>query len=137
MLLFEALQSIDSIKKNTQEQYPNAKEPIKALDVAEKAITAQIRLSEMFNSWWDDLREGDSLSAQAAYEILNTIRFDFEPAEAEEDQEKEKTHTAVGVILETCDDICRNFCKYAGTENDEAECEWIREGNECPLDRLQ
>lgn len=135
MLLFEALRSIDSIKKNAQEQHPGAKETIEALDIAEKAITAQIRLSVIFNSWWDDLKEEDRLSAQAAYEILNSIRFDYDPAE-DEDLE-EDPETVAGIIQETVDEICRNFCKYQETVDDNAECQWIREGNDCPLDRLQ
>lgn len=39
-------------------------------------------------------------------------------------------------IEEVTEDICDNFCKYSNTCNDDCECEWIQEGNACPLDRL-
>lgn len=138
MLLFEALQIMDAYLKDARENHPGAKDPIAALDITVKAITAQIRLSEMLNSWWDDLKEDDRLSAQAAYEILNTIRFDYDPEkDPASDQYKEDPETVAGIIQETVDEICRNFCKYQETIDDNAECQWIREGNECPLDRLQ
>ena len=32
--------------------------------------------------------------------------------------------------------ICDNFCKWTETADDECNCQWIREGNDCPLDVL-
>lgn len=40
------------------------------------------------------------------------------------------------IIEEVCNDICDDFCKYRDTCDENAECEWIRKGNSCPLDRL-
>lgn len=34
------------------------------------------------------------------------------------------------------ENICDNFCKYRDTCDDNCECEWIRQGNDCPLDCL-
>lgn len=34
------------------------------------------------------------------------------------------------------ENICDNFCKYKTTCDENCECDWIREGNKCPLDRL-
>ena len=32
--------------------------------------------------------------------------------------------------------ICDNFCKWTETCDEEFTCQWIREGNDCPLDVL-
>lgn len=40
------------------------------------------------------------------------------------------------VIEKTCEDICDNYCKYGETVDEDGECDIIRGGNECPLDRL-
>lgn len=40
------------------------------------------------------------------------------------------------IINQTVEDICDNFCKYRETCDDNAECEWIRNGHDCPLDKL-
>lgn len=40
------------------------------------------------------------------------------------------------VIEKVAETICDNFCKYNETCDDNAECEWIRGGNRCPLDKL-
>lgn len=32
--------------------------------------------------------------------------------------------------------ICDNFCKYRDTCDENCECEYIRQGNNCPLDVL-
>lgn len=39
-------------------------------------------------------------------------------------------------IEEVAGNICDNFCKYQETCDDNCECEWIRSGNDCPLDKL-
>ena len=39
-------------------------------------------------------------------------------------------------IEEVCQDICDNYCIYRDTCDENAECEPIREGKKCPLDRL-
>lgn len=40
-------------------------------------------------------------------------------------------------IEEVCETICDYFCIYRDSCDENAECQWIREGNACPLDRLQ
>lgn len=42
--------------------------------------------------------------------------------------------TVVRLIVEVSEDICDNFCKYRETVDE--ECEWMRQGNTCPLDKL-
>lgn len=39
-------------------------------------------------------------------------------------------------IEEIAEDICDNYCKYRETSDENCECEPIREGKRCPLDRL-
>lgn len=40
------------------------------------------------------------------------------------------------IAEQVSENICDNFCKYRETCDENRECEWIRSGNECPLDRL-
>lgn len=40
------------------------------------------------------------------------------------------------ILDKVASDICNDFCKYAKSIDDDCECEWIRQGNDCPLDRL-
>lgn len=41
------------------------------------------------------------------------------------------------ILLErVCGKICDDFCIYKDTNDENAECEWIRKGNKCPLDFL-
>lgn len=40
------------------------------------------------------------------------------------------------LLEEIAEDICDNYCKYRVTCDDNAECEIIRNGQKCPLDRL-
>ena len=39
-------------------------------------------------------------------------------------------------IMEICENICDNFCKYRDTCDDNSECEILREGEKCPLDEF-
>lgn len=41
------------------------------------------------------------------------------------------------IIESICEDICDNYCKYGDTVDENGECEPMREGKKCPLDRLQ
>ena len=43
---------------------------------------------------------------------------------------------AIDLIREVANDICLTFCKYSDTTDEDCKCEWVRQGNECPLDRL-
>ncbi|MEG2101426.1 MAG: LuxR C-terminal-related transcriptional regulator [Flavobacterium sp.] len=44
---------------------------------------------------------------------------------------------SVGKMLEKIrEDICDNYCKYRDTSDEEELCDVIRDGRECPLDRL-
>lgn len=40
------------------------------------------------------------------------------------------------IIEEVAVDICNNFCKYGATTDENCECEQLRNGKPCPLDRL-
>lgn len=40
------------------------------------------------------------------------------------------------IVLELQETICDNFCKYRNTVDENSECEWMRKGHKCPLDRL-
>ena len=39
-------------------------------------------------------------------------------------------------LQEITDEWCDNFCKWQPTCDENGECEWIRQGNDCPLDKL-
>lgn len=41
------------------------------------------------------------------------------------------------IIQEVSEDICDNYCKYRDTADQDCLCDVIRDGNPCPLDRLQ
>ena len=41
------------------------------------------------------------------------------------------------VIIDTCSEICNNFCKFAGTGDGNKGCVWcLLHDNKCPLDNL-
>ncbi len=40
------------------------------------------------------------------------------------------------ILSEVCEDICDNYCRYRETGDEEGLCSPIREGRDCPLDRL-
>lgn len=40
------------------------------------------------------------------------------------------------MLQEIADDICNNYCKYRDTGDEECLCDLIRDGGDCPLDRL-
>ena len=40
------------------------------------------------------------------------------------------------MIEKVAEDICDNYCKYSDTVDDNGECEPIRNGTPCPLDKL-
>ena len=41
------------------------------------------------------------------------------------------------IIQKVSEDICDNYCKYRETSDEDCLCDVIRNGNQCPLDRLQ
>ena len=45
--------------------------------------------------------------------------------------------TVAELIEKVCEDICDNYCEYRHTSDENAECEILRCGKECPLDRLR
>ena len=40
------------------------------------------------------------------------------------------------LVNEVCEDICDNYCKYSDTADENCDCELIRNGGSCPLDKL-
>ena len=42
----------------------------------------------------------------------------------------------IQLLQEVSESICDNFCKYQETADEEGECAWIRNGGECPLDKI-
>lgn len=40
------------------------------------------------------------------------------------------------IIQEVCEDICDNYCQYRKTCDENGDCESIRNGKKCPLDKL-
>ena len=40
------------------------------------------------------------------------------------------------LLKETAADICNHFCKYSETSDENCGCDWINQGNPCPLDRI-
>lgn len=46
----------------------------------------------------------------------------------------EKSITAI--LREVCEDLCNHYCKFRDPEDKEHLCRKIREGESCPLDRL-
>lgn len=58
------------------------------------------------------------------------------PIFEEEKEEKSKKGSIRQQLEDIQEDICDNFCKYGSTCDENCECDWIREGNSCPLDRL-
>ena len=51
--------------------------------------------------------------------------------------EKSLQKSISDIISEVCEDICDNYCKYRDTADEDNICDAIRNGGECPLDRLQ
>lgn len=49
---------------------------------------------------------------------------------------KKVMKSATDIICDVCEDICNNYCKYRGTEDEDLVCDQIREKGSCPLDRL-
>lgn len=50
--------------------------------------------------------------------------------------EKNTRQTLSQILEEVREDICDNYCKYRDTADEECLCDKIRDGGECPLDRL-
>lgn len=44
--------------------------------------------------------------------------------------------TIIQLLQEVADDICDNFCKYQETVDEDEACAWIRNGGDCPLDKI-
>ena len=54
----------------------------------------------------------------------------------EESKSVESVKNVQQIIEEVCQEICDNYCIYRETCDENAECEPIRNGEKCPLDRL-
>ncbi len=46
------------------------------------------------------------------------------------------TKTINQMLQEISEDICNNYCKYRNTGDEDCLCELIRDGRDCPLDKL-
>ena len=44
--------------------------------------------------------------------------------------------TVTEIIEDVCGKMCDDYCKYSDTCDENCECEPIRNGTGCPLDRL-
>ena len=49
---------------------------------------------------------------------------------------KKTIGTIEKILNEVSEDICENYCKYRDTADEECLCDVIRNGGNCPLDRL-
>lgn len=49
---------------------------------------------------------------------------------------KKLTETISDILQEVREDICDNYYKYRDTADEDYLCDKIRDGGECPLDRL-
>ena len=58
------------------------------------------------------------------------------PIFEEEKEEKSKKESIRQQLEDIQGDICDNFCKYRNSCDENNECDWIREGNSCPLDKI-
>ena len=47
-----------------------------------------------------------------------------------------KSKSITELIEEVAEEICAHFCKYRDTADENCECEPIRQGGRCPLDKL-
>lgn len=43
---------------------------------------------------------------------------------------------AMTIIESVCEEVCDKLCKFRGTCDDDMVCNYIRENEQCPLDRL-
>ena len=46
------------------------------------------------------------------------------------------SETIIQVLHDLAENICDNFCKYQETTDEEGNCDWIRNGGKCPLDKI-
>lgn len=54
----------------------------------------------------------------------------------EEGKPNEASSSASEIITSVAEEICDHFCRYSDTADENYECDHIRAGNRCPLDRL-
>lgn len=48
----------------------------------------------------------------------------------------EKEKSVIQMLQEISEDICNNYCRYRNPANEDCLCDVIRDGEECPLDKL-
>lgn len=123
---------IDYYKKN--QFYPNYSEIADSIGTVKSTIHTHIKRLESEGI----IIRKDNCSFQ--YRLINmglifeNIHSDKQklPGAAEEGMEK-----SIREILEAVyEDICNNYCKFRDTLDEECLCSRIREGESCPLDRL-
>lgn len=59
-----------------------------------------------------------------------------QPQKNTEQENKKLINTLQQIIHETCEDICDNYCKYRDTTDEDYLCDIMRDGGDCPLDRI-
>lgn len=59
-----------------------------------------------------------------------------ERPDAEETDPGQQAKTISEILQEVREDICDNYCKYRDTSDEDCLCDKIRDGGNCPLDRL-
>ena len=68
--------------------------------------------------------------------VVGYDEFTGYPIVEEEKEEKSKKESIRQQLEDITGEICDNFCKYRNTCDENNECDWIREGNSCPLDKI-
>lgn len=41
------------------------------------------------------------------------------------------------IIEQVCEEVCDCLCAYRDTTDENLECQYVREGHSCPLDKLR
>ncbi len=88
------------------------------------------RNSGIKTGYWSPNKKDELVERLAAYEDTGLT-----PEEIERLKEQHRW-IPVEERLEVCSDICDNYCKYRDTVDEDGNCEAVRTGLRCPLDRL-
>lgn len=91
---------------------------------------------------WEQLHEGQVITKPlrerlygALWKLMEYEDTGLTPEEIERLKEQHRW-IPVEERLEVCSDICDNYCKYRDTVDEDGNCEAMRAGIGCPLDKL-